>query len=344
MKISEKRKRELKEYNVTFFPIIKNSHWTLAVALKSEKSIHYWDSLSNPIPEDALNYLTEIFDDYQFVNCSDIRHQQDSVNCALFITYYARYYTINDKKAKNKILSDKRCNSKTMFLIRKIIASKLYPELWKENGNPSSVINSNNTDKPLNSQIEIGPKLGVSSKSTSRKKTSKTRTSQKPLSRKTKKQLTKTAPDSDTPSQQTISVLEALEKLSPQLPPNVKEVLIFGGIHQIKDKWQKKAFQEPLIDGSARILMDFKSNISIGMTCEQETQQYYNLSHRQLLGIWVKTCSRELFFDILSEDLTKDSIFVLNGLKKVFDSDSFKNLKLKHLDIWSDGAKHFRNK
>jgi hypothetical protein len=124
----------------------------------------------------------------------------------------------------------------------------------------------------------------------------------------------------------------------------LKNQLLFAAIHRIKSRQQREAFKQPLKKGEAKILIDFKSNIQIGMTCEQKNQQYYNVSYRQLLGIWIQTSERELFFDILSEDLTKDKVFVTFALKIIFERQEFKDLKLDKIYLWSDGARHFRNK
>jgi len=49
------------------------------------------------------------------------------------------------------------------------------------------------------------------------------------------------------------------------------------------------------------------------------------------------------FFDILSNDLTKDGLFVYQALQTVFKTKEFLDLKIKELHIWSDGAAHFKN-
>ena len=81
-----------------------------------------------------------------------------------------------------------------------------------------------------------------------------------------------------------------------------------------------------------------------GMSCEQEAQQYYNQSHRQLLGVLVQTGTKEIYFDVLSEDLSKDAAFVLKSLETIFAHEIFRNLNISELLVFSDGARHFRNK
>ena len=160
------------------------------------------------------------------------------------------------------------------------------------------------------------------------------------------------------------SVLKALEDLKENLPREVKETLIFSAVHCIKKVSQKISFEKEIKRGSARLLMDFKSNIQIGnffflnfkkkmfnltfglkgMSCEQEAQQYYNQSHRQLLGVLVQTGTKEIYFDVLSEDLSKDAAFVLKSLETIFAHEIFRNLNISELLVFSDGARHFRNK
>jgi hypothetical protein len=108
---------------------------------------------------------------------------------------------------------------------------------------------------------------------------------------------------------------------------------------------QDKAFQTPLQPGCGRILMDFKANLAIGMSAEQICEQYYKQSFRQLLGIWIQYpgSDNQLFFDFISEDLTKDNVFVATALKTVLSSNEFLSLNLKKIEVWSDGARHFRN-
>jgi len=119
---------------------------------------------------------------------------------------------------------------------------------------------------------------------------------------------------------------------------------LFSAIHQIKNQTQRNSFKEhKTTNGVGKMLIDFKQNICIGMCSEQESQQYYNQSQRQLLGIWVETNRKEIFFDILSNDLTKDGLFVYQALQTVFKTKEFLDLKIKELHIWSDGAAHFKN-
>ena len=50
------------------------------------------------------------------------------------------------------------------------------------------------------------------------------------------------------------------------------------------------------------------------------------------------------YFDFISKCLTHDGIFVKLALDKLFSSNLFKSFKLNSLKIWSDNAKHFKNK
>lgn len=348
--LSDRKKRILKEAKYTFIPIIHSSHWTLGVALNETKEIHYWDSLGRGPTEFSKKHLEDIFPGYPIINCSR-NHQSDGANCGMFLIYYATHYaTSGPNAARNRINKDQLCTSQTMFILRKIVAAAFHPSLFQQKYPDLSFAIYSVGDSTATKKKNSGAHKTESSSSKSRKKsqTSSSESKQKGSKKSSNKQLD----DKDlevhvfeAPSQQTVSVLEALEKMAPNLPSNVKDVLLFSAIHQIKKAYQNEAFRQPLTNPrAAKMLMDFKSNLSIGMTCEQECQQYYNLSHRQLLGIWVLSQGKEMFIDVLSEDLTKDSNFVEKAVRTVFQLSEFKALNLNEIEIWSDGAAHFRNK
>ena len=92
-------------------------------------------------------------------------------------------------------------------------------------------------------------------------------------------------------------ILNKLDQLIATNQQQTKEFLLFGAIHQIKNQAQRNSFKEhKTTNGVGKMLIDFKQNICIGMCSEQESQQYYNQNQRQLLGIWVKTNGKDIFF------------------------------------------------
>lgn len=249
-RVREHRKKELHKAQIVFFPIIKDSHWTLAVVLNKSEEIHYWDSLGNSAPQYVETLLQNEFPSYKFINQS-IKHQLDGVNCGMFLIYYCSHY-LASKEGAGSIKNDAECTSETMFLLRRVVAAKFHSEQY---------LNKFGEDDEFFALSTLSPNLI--------KRRGRKATENKPAVPKTPTPVND-EPTVIIPSDGMKKVLQELEKLAPKLnTTELKNQLLFAAIHRIKSRQQREAFKQPLKKGEAKILIDFKSNIQIGMTCEQ---------------------------------------------------------------------------
>jgi len=334
--LSDVRKQLMKDMKICFFPIIRDRHFRLAVAVKKSKEIHYYDPLGSAPPMDVRESLRTVFTDYTFINCSQ-PHQTDGVNCGMFILYYCAHYIF--KKGRQSIQKDMLCTSKNMYGLRKRMAKKFHPLLFSEH-----------FQTQLEQEAVFQP---LAKKNCKKVKPRKLIMEEKmdPHLSSIDFSFLEGITDDEELSNIKLSLSnyeEEFKILDPNgaiLTESMKELLVFSSFHLEKKETQKEAYLKPLAPGWGRILIDFKSNLKIGMSAEQVSQQYYKQSHRQLLGIMVQypDSENQIFFDIVSEDLTKDNVFVTVALQTVFEMEQFRDLKLNNLEVWSDGAKHFRN-
>ena len=96
-------------------------------------------------------------------------------------------------------------------------------------------------------------------------------------------------------------------------------------------------------DNQAIVILDFKQNIKLGGSPEELSRDYYHTTSINYLTIFVKTLNFGIFFDFTSMELTKDSYFVIECFKMLFEHPQFKNFNIDNIIVWSDVGKHFRN-
>jgi len=122
--------------------------------------------------------------------------------------------------------------------------------------------------------------------------------------------------------------------------------------HKMLNEEKKKIFQTHLNEiqhQKAVLVMDFKENISLGGGPRELGQSWYSRERRTVFGMVLYTKDAQgnpikHHFNIISECLTHDSIFVKMALLYLFSLPGWKTLNIKKLSIWADNAPHFRNK
>ena len=123
--------------------------------------------------------------------------------------------------------------------------------------------------------------------------------------------------------------------------------------HHFANKQNKSVFQEQLEQcrqgpGMAVLTMDFKQNITIGGGPRELGQSWYARERRTIFGLCLYICNggelSKWHFNIVSNCLTHDAIFVKMALSKLFATEIWKSFRISHLAIWSDNAAHFKNK
>ena len=72
-------------------------------------------------------------------------------------------------------------------------------------------------------------------------------------------------------------------------------------------------------DNQAIVILDFKQNIKLGGSPEELSRDYYHTTSINYLTIFVKTLNFWIFFDFTSMELTKDSYFVIECCKMLFE-------------------------
>lgn len=314
---------EIKTQNLILIPIHLTNHWILIVVSRTKKRIDVWDSLAI-VNETTIEVkqVQEKFNQYS-ITFNQEKHQiNEGVNCGLFILYYSLYYIISNSP-KEDILRSKYSNSSSMFLFRKEIAKKFFPKEWSKHCQQLM-------------ENSINSKLGHLEE-----KIHSFKSSFIPIT------ISNISSSNGSNSSSFLRLLYSCIPCSKNMDFDTQETLYFNAIHEIKKKTQREAFKRDVNsvgENHGIILMDFKSNIKLGSSCEQVSQNYYSNSQRQCFGIWVCTSFGKYFFDLISEDLTKDAMFVVTAFKFVINLQEFQNLNLKKLSIWSDGAKHFRNR
>jgi hypothetical protein len=91
------------------------------------------------------------------------------------------------------------------------------------------------------------------------------------------------------------------------------------------------------------IIFDFKENLQCGSSPNETNTDFYEKFSTTCFGVIVFHLKDIYIFDYLSADVTHDAHFVSNALSNLFQNPNFKNLNIKKLSIWSDGASHFKN-
>ena len=97
------------------------------------------------------------------------------------------------------------------------------------------------------------------------------------------------------------------------------------------------------------LVIDFKENISLNLASIEIGSDFYSKPQVSVFGVVAvykdsNNIKRYFYFDIFSQCLSKSSSFVIKALNLVFDSKSWKDLKLSKIDVWMDNAPHFRSK
>ncbi len=104
-------------------------------------------------------------------------------------------------------------------------------------------------------------------------------------------------------------------------------------------------------EGEAVLVIDFKENITLGVSDEEASHDFYGRPQRTIFGavlIWrsVSSVGKSLsfrYYDVISKGLNHDPWFVHSALSMIFKRESFQKLNLSSLSIWLDnGPNHFR--
>jgi hypothetical protein len=122
--------------------------------------------------------------------------------------------------------------------------------------------------------------------------------------------------------------------------------------HCCANRELKALFQQhlqQLQDGDAVLVMDFKENVSLGKGPRELGNSWYTKERRTVFGVVVHVRQAgevvKYHFNIISDCLTHDAIFVKYALSSLFASNAWKQLGIRrNLAIWSDNAAHFKNK
>lgn len=137
---------------------------------------------------------------------------------------------------------------------------------------------------------------------------------------------------------------------------NCRETIHNVTLHKQHADVQKNAYKdelEKLTPGNGVIVIDFKSNIYNQYALEENSTQFYSKPSRAYFGAVVYYRLRESpellryrIFDLVSDILTKDSLWAIRGLEKIFSSATFTDLGIdQSLSFWMDnGPSHFRTK
>ena len=132
---------------------------------------------------------------------------------------------------------------------------------------------------------------------------------------------------------------------------NIKKAIVSR--HHFANQQNKAVFQEQLAQcrqgpGMAVLTMDFKQNITIGGGPRELGQSWYSKERRTVFGLCLYVCNggelTKWHFNIISNCLTHDAVFVKMALSKLFATEIWKSFRISHLSIWSDNAAHFKNK
>ena len=91
--------------------------------------------------------------------------------------------------------------------------------------------------------------------------------------------------------------------------------------------------------------MDFKENLKLNRGPIETGEMFYNAKQKTLLGIIIyfkkEQSIEKLHYNILSDILNHDSLFVYNAVKKLKEDLLW---KFKHIQFWMDVGPHFKSK
>jgi hypothetical protein len=122
--------------------------------------------------------------------------------------------------------------------------------------------------------------------------------------------------------------------------------------HKIANTKTKEEFEkhiQQLNNDNAILMIDFKENITIGCGPRELGQSWYSRERRSVFGIALLRRNPDgnlskWHFNVISECLAHDAIFVKLALIALFETEVWKQQKISHLSIWCDNAPHFKNK
>lgn len=125
-----------------------------------------------------------------------------------------------------------------------------------------------------------------------------------------------------------------------------KNLILLYKNHLYNAKNQRNSLKlnlQNLKSDKAILIMDFKQNIKLGNSPQQVSYDYFHPTSINYLSFFVKTIKESIFFDFTSMELNKDSYFVIECFKLMFEHEIFKKMGINELDIWSDVGKHFKS-
>eukprot|EP01127_Copromyxa_protea_P014580 TRINITY_DN409_c0_g1_i1.p1 TRINITY_DN409_c0_g1~~TRINITY_DN409_c0_g1_i1.p1 ORF type:complete len:467 (-),score=82.65 TRINITY_DN409_c0_g1_i1:223-1623(-) len=122
--------------------------------------------------------------------------------------------------------------------------------------------------------------------------------------------------------------------------------------HKLSNQEIKEQYQSTLDNlkiGQGVLTMDFKENITLGKGPRELGQSWYTRERRTVFGLQLH--KREVdgsiskwHFNVVSECLAHDAVFVKMVLSHLFASELWQSFKIERLAVWCDNAPHFRNK
>lgn len=122
--------------------------------------------------------------------------------------------------------------------------------------------------------------------------------------------------------------------------------------HREQASWQRQSHKGGIARlevGEGLLILDFKENIKLGLSMIQCSHEYYETPQRTLFGAVLfhkvsETKEVRVYFDVISANLTHDAYAVTHYVQAVLNHEYIKQLSIKIVEAWTDGASHFRNK
>lgn len=150
--------------------------------------------------------------------------------------------------------------------------------------------------------------------------------------------------------------LEKIEEQHPTLTEMQKKQLLHRknivlrhklANQEIKDQYYHQL--RVLKVGEAMLTIDFKENITLGSGPRELGQSWYQRERRTIFGMALLKRESDgsiskWHWNIVTDCLTHDAIFVKTALSSLFASDLWTSFNIQKLAIWCDNAPHFRNK
>ena len=139
-----------------------------------------------------------------------------------------------------------------------------------------------------------------------------------------------------------------LLKKKENINSNKKAYMEFYKKHKHCINNQKIGFNEQinlLNNDCCIVIMDFKQNFKIGGGPIETSRDFYNKKFISCFGVCLITKENDKikrrYFNILSEILTHDSLFVKDCIEMIV-KEILKN-RFKQVSFWADNGKHFRS-